>query len=240
MRQEQCQKEFIPSCGLALAAILPGIRQRNTFSLCRPGHCRCPDRRTGFYQSLPKCANLCRRKQPWANDDHIEGSINVESLISFRHSLGKDVRLQCCFLFPAARDSAAMLLMLLERGEDDCRHRVFFDTGWEFPAVCMSIWTNLKILLAENHARLQKPRLPVWALETEKTLLTGGFPKKPIRKRGTEHVHRIGCAWPNIFIPLIVQDVNKRLSIRTFSDYEPIENVKLPLRNCRGLHAPMK
>ena len=63
------------------------------------------------------------------------------------------------------KDSTAMLLMLLERGES-VADVVFFDTGWEFPAMYehlekLEAFTGLKI------TRLH-PRMPV-DVETDKS-----------------------------------------------------------------------
>ena len=48
------------------------------------------------------------------------------------------------------KDSTAMLLMLLERGEP-VADVVFFDTGWEFPEMS-NIWKTRSLHRSENHA----------------------------------------------------------------------------------------
>ena len=80
------------------------------------------------------------------------------------------------------KDSTAMLLMLLERGEP-VADVVFFDTGWEFPEMYehlekLEAFTGLKI------TRL-RPRLPVDVERTSRPL-TGCFPN--IRWPSGEHV----------------------------------------------------
>ncbi len=57
--------------------------------------------------------------------------LNLILFSAFRWRQG-NVRLQCGFAFRRQKDSTAMLLMLLERGED-IADIVFFDTGWEHP-----------------------------------------------------------------------------------------------------------
>ena len=90
------------------------------------------------------------------------------------------------------KDSTAMLLMLLERGES-VADVMFFDTGWEFPEMYehlekLETFTGLKI------TRL-RPRLPV-DVETDKSPFDWMFSEYPVARRGTRQVHMIGRGWP--------------------------------------------
>ena len=91
------------------------------------------------------------------------------------------------------KDSVAMLLMLLERGEA-IADIVFFDTGWEFPQMYEQLdW--LEFFIHRKITRL-RPRLPV-DVETEKSPFDWMFSEWPIVKRGTDKVHMIGRGWPS-------------------------------------------
>ena len=90
------------------------------------------------------------------------------------------------------KDSTAMLLMLLERGES-VADVMFFDTGWEFPEMYehlekLETFTGLKI------TRL-RPRLPV-DVETDKSPFDWMFSEYPVVRRETRQVHMIGRGWP--------------------------------------------
>ena len=90
------------------------------------------------------------------------------------------------------KDSTAMLLILLERGEP-VADVVFFDTGWEFPEMYehlakLETFTGLKI------TRL-RARLPV-GVETKKSPFDWMFSEYPVVRRGTRQVHMIGRGWP--------------------------------------------
>lgn len=90
------------------------------------------------------------------------------------------------------KDSTAMLLMLLERGES-VADVVFFDTAWEFPEMYehlekLEAFTGLKI------TRL-RPRLPV-GTDTEKSPFDWMFSEYPVVRRGTRQVHMVGRGWP--------------------------------------------
>jgi hypothetical protein len=130
------------------------------------------------------------------------------------------------------KDSTAMLLMLLERGED-IADIVFFDTGWEHPEMYEHL-DKLENFVGRKITRLQA-RLPI-GIETEKTPFDWWFSEKPIRKRGTGQIHRIGCAWPNIFIRWCTG--RKQAAIHShILGLTHRQNVKLPLRNCIGFAA---
>lgn len=90
------------------------------------------------------------------------------------------------------KDSTTMLLMLLERGED-IADIVFFDTGWEFPAMYEHL-DKLENFVGRKITRLA-PRLP-FGTDTDKTPFDWIFSDAPIVKRGTSEVHRIGRGWP--------------------------------------------
>ena len=87
------------------------------------------------------------------------------------------------------KDSTAMLLMMLDKGEA-VHSVVFFDTGWEFPEMLDHIGT------VED-----KTGLPVVRLSppTPFDHLFGAHPVK--RRSGPEKgsVHRIGYGWPSVF-----------------------------------------
>ena len=88
------------------------------------------------------------------------------------------------------KDSTAMLLMLLERGES-VADVMFFDTGWEFPEMYehlekLETFTGLKI------TRL-RPRLPV-------DVVTGCFPN--IRWPGGEHARCIWSGADGLMLPV--------------------------------------
>lgn len=130
------------------------------------------------------------------------------------------------------KDSTAMLLMLLERGES-VEDVVFFDTGWEFPEMYehlerLETFTGLKI------TRL-RPRLPV-DVETDKSPFDWLFSEMPIVKRGTREVHKAGYWWPSARIRWCTGRKRDALDVchRALS-YR--QNVALPLRQCIGFAA---
>lgn len=90
------------------------------------------------------------------------------------------------------KDSTAMLLMLLERGED-IADIVFFDTGWEHPEMYEHL-DKLENYIGRKITRLA-PRLPI-GTDTDKAPFDWLFSDLPIVKRGTSEVHRIGRGWP--------------------------------------------
>lgn len=130
------------------------------------------------------------------------------------------------------KDSTAMLLMLLERGED-IADIVFFDTGWEFPAMYEHL-EKLENYVGRKITPLQA-RLPI-GTETGKTPFDWWFSEKPIKKRGSDQIHRIGCAWPNSLLRWCTG--RKQASIHAYLlGLTHLQNVKLPLQNCVGFAA---
>lgn len=90
------------------------------------------------------------------------------------------------------KDSTAMLLILLERGED-IADIVFFDTGWEHPEMYEHL-EKLERFAGRRITRLHA-RIPA-DVATEKSPFDWLFSETPIRKRGTSQIHRIGRGWP--------------------------------------------
>lgn len=66
-----------------------------------------------------------------------------------------------CVSFSGGKDSTAMLLMMLERGED-VSEVVYLDTGWEFPAMTDHI-NKLELEIGLTITRLQPPVSFDWA-----------------------------------------------------------------------------
>lgn len=127
------------------------------------------------------------------------------------------------------KDSTALLLIMLERGER-IEDVVFFDGGWEFPQMYEHIeklehFTGLKI------TRL-RPRLPV-GTTTDKDPLTWLFSESRIKKRGTDYVHHIGKGWPHPNIrwctSLKIEAIKAHINGMTYK-----QDVSLPLYNCVG------
>jgi 3'-phosphoadenosine 5'-phosphosulfate sulfotransferase (PAPS reductase)/FAD synthetase len=83
--------------------------------------------------------------------------------------------------------------MMLERGES-IADIVFFDTGWEFPAMHEHL-EKLEQFIGRSITRL-RPRLPVGTI-TAKAPFDWFFSEVPIVKRGTRQVHMIGRGWPS-------------------------------------------
>ncbi len=130
------------------------------------------------------------------------------------------------------KDSTAMLLMLLERGEP-VADIMFFDTGWEFPEMYehlekLEAFTGLKI------TRL-RPRLPV-GTDTEKSPFDWMMSEYPVVRRGTRQVHKIGRGWPAANARWCTgrkqQSLKAHLSALTHQS-----GLELPLRQCVGFAA---
>ena len=82
------------------------------------------------------------------------------------------------------KDSTAMLLMMLEKKEP-IHSIIFFDTGWEFPEMLEHIkklekYINMKII-------------KIYPAKSFDYLLL----EQPVKKRGTDTIHRIGYGWPS-------------------------------------------
>ena len=90
------------------------------------------------------------------------------------------------------KDSTAMLLMLLERGED-VADIVFYDTGWEFPQMYEHL-VRLEEFTGRKITRLNA-RIPN-GTASDKKGLDWLFADAPVIKRGTSIVHRVGYGWP--------------------------------------------
>ncbi len=89
--------------------------------------------------------------------------------------------------FSGGKDSTAMALLMLEKGEP-IHSVVAFDTGWEFPAM-LEHWCKFEQYTGLEVVRI-KPREPFdyWL-----------FDRPVIAKKGTNkgHVHRFGNGWPS-------------------------------------------
>lgn len=134
--------------------------------------------------------------------------------------------------FSGGKDSTAMLLMLLERGEP-IADIVFFDGGWEFPQMHEHL-EQVEHLIGRKITRL-RPRLPVGVV-TEKTPFDWMFSEYPIVKRGTDQVHRIGRYWPSPNIRWCTGRKQEalRAHLRALTHRHGFD---LPLRQCVGFAA---
>jgi 3'-phosphoadenosine 5'-phosphosulfate sulfotransferase (PAPS reductase)/FAD synthetase len=91
--------------------------------------------------------------------------------------------------FSGGKDSTAMVLQLIERGDplDDI---IFFDTGWEFPQMYEHI-NKVEEYLDRRITRLYPKRsFHYWLLERPVVAIKG--PNKG-------NIHRIGSGWPSPF-----------------------------------------
>lgn len=134
--------------------------------------------------------------------------------------------------FSGGKDSTAMLLMLLERGEP-IADIVFFDGGWEFPQMHEHL-EQVEQLIGRKITRL-RPRLPVGVV-TDKTPFDWMFSEYPIVKRGTDQVHRIGRYWPSPNIRWCTGRKQEalRAHLRALTHRH---GFNLPLRQCVGFAA---
>ena len=82
------------------------------------------------------------------------------------------------------KDSTAMLHLMLEKNEP-IHSVIFFDTGWEFPQMIDHI-----------HQVEKKTSIKVNIIKPEKSFDYWMF-QRPIIKKGTKDVHRIGNGWPS-------------------------------------------
>ena len=134
--------------------------------------------------------------------------------------------------FSGGKDSTAMLLMLLERGEP-IADIVFFDGGWEFPQMHEHL-EQVEQFIGQKITRL-RPRLPVGVV-TDKTPFDWMFSEFPIVKRGTSEVHRIGRYWPSPNIRWCTGRKQEalRAHLRALTHRHGFD---LPLRQCVGFAA---
>ena len=89
------------------------------------------------------------------------------------------------------KDSTAMLLMMLERGED-IHSVVFFDTGWEFPQMHDHI-TKLKQYVWDKYNQ------KVWTLYPRLPFEYWMFHRPIVARKGPTKgtIHRMGNGWPS-------------------------------------------
>lgn len=89
--------------------------------------------------------------------------------------------------FSGGKDSTAMLLMMLERGEP-VHAVVFFDTGWEFP----QIFDHLERVERETGIEIVR-------LKPERSFNYWMYERPIIARKGPMkgQVHRIGNGWPS-------------------------------------------
>lgn len=130
------------------------------------------------------------------------------------------------------KDSTAMLLMLLEKGEK-VHDIVFFDTGWEFPQMYEHL-AKLEEFTGRKITRLTA-RLPI-GIATEKSPFDWLFSESPAIKRGTSMVHKIGRGWPAATRRWCAG--SKRDAINAhFLALTHRQGIELPLRQCIGFAA---
>ena len=96
------------------------------------------------------------------------GAINLNNIVSLS----------------GGKDSTAMLLMMVERGED-IKSVVFFDTGWEFPEMIEHV-DKLEKYVGMEFVRLHP-------LQSFDYMLL----RRPVKKSGRQKAHRIGYGWPS-------------------------------------------
>lgn len=130
------------------------------------------------------------------------------------------------------KDSTAMLLMMLEKGES-IADIVFFDGGWEFPQMLEHL-EKLEQFIGQKITRL-RPRLPVGVV-TEKSPFDWLYSEYPVVKRGTAQVHFIGRGWPTPkrrWCTGVKQDALKAHLLALTHR----EGVVLPVQQCIGFAA---
>ncbi len=93
-------------------------------------------------------------------------------------------RLNKIISFSGGKDSTAMLLMMLDRGEH-IHSIVWFDTGWEFPQM------HDHIKRVEDHIGIE-----IVKLNPERSFHYWMF-VRPVKAKNTNEIHRIGCGWPS-------------------------------------------
>lgn len=87
--------------------------------------------------------------------------------------------------FSGGKDSTAMALEMLERGEQ-IHSIIAFDTGWEFPGM-MEHWDKFEEYTGFKLVRI-KP----------KHSFDYSMLDRPVKKRGTNIIYRMGYGWPSV------------------------------------------
>ena len=92
--------------------------------------------------------------------------------------------------FSGGKDSTAMLLMMLDRGEP-IHSVVFFDTGWEFPQMLAHV--------DRVEAEMREHGVPFWRLQSRFPFDYWLTARPVIARKGPMKgkVHRIGNGWPS-------------------------------------------
>ena len=117
------------------------------------------------------------------------------------------------------KDSTAMLLMMLERGEQ-IDNIIFFDTGWEWP----QMYEHLALLEKRIGRKITRlyPRQPFnyW------------FSERPVRDRTTKQVKKYGYGWPTMRVRWCT--AIKRDAIRAYCNGLTFSSPVLPITQCIG------
>lgn len=130
------------------------------------------------------------------------------------------------------KDSTAMLLMMVERGEP-IADIMFFDTGWEFPQMYEHLET-LEQFMGRKITRLGA-RLPL-GVQTDKTPFDWMLSEQPVTKRGTDQIHSLGYGWPTMLRRWCTRLKQQALHAHLLALTHRRE-VTLPLRHCIGFAA---
>ena len=133
------------------------------------------------------------------------------------------------------KDSTAVLLHMIERGES-IGEVLFFDTGWEFPAM----YTHLDKLEKDTGIPITRigPRLP-GSFNTPKSEFDFMYSEYPVRHRKTGEVHKIGRGWPAPRRRWCTG--RKQEAVRAYQTALTYKHRKnLPLRICIGFAADEK
>ena len=85
--------------------------------------------------------------------------------------------------FSGGKDSTAMLLKMIDHGED-IHSVVFFDTGWEFPEMIKHV-NKVEKYTGIDIVRLESAKSFDYLLS-----------ETPVKKKGTTEIHRFGHGWP--------------------------------------------
>lgn len=130
------------------------------------------------------------------------------------------------------KDSTAMLLMMLERGEP-IADIVFFDTGWEFPQMYEHL-DLMEQLIGRKITRL-RPRLHP-RFQTNKSPFDFIFSEYPAVSRKTGKIHKIGRGWPNPLRRWCTGNKQAALKSHILS-LTHRSDIVLPLNQCVGFAA---